>query len=1335
MGAGVFLLLTGCPDSTTEDDGGDPIASDAIGGKDVNQFVGCQTDQDCVGPLGALSACQVAKCDEVSLNCKAVNAENGTQCDDDNLCSTGDQCQNGACSGVSDNQCDDGNPCTNDQCNPATGACEGIPNKANCNDNNKCTINDQCSDGKCTGLGSELCECEIEADCAKHEDGDLCNGTLTCEANQCVPKAGTEVACTDEDAGPCQENRCDPADGQCKLQPKADGVQCNDGSACTKEDQCDGGACEGVAVVCDDENECTDDSCDLASGCVFANNTVGCDDADLCTVDDQCSEGKCSGTKNPDCQCSSDADCSPFEDGNLCNGTLKCTETGSCEVDEATAVDCSEEAAAAPPCTQVACEKTTGECKSSPALGGSACDDGSACTQNDACKQGVCAGAEIPCADENECTDDGCDPASGCTFTPNSAACDDGNDCTDNDVCADGTCAGAGECTCTDTSDCVQFEDGDLCNGTLECSAGACTLAPGTVVVCEADGQDPCTTSTCIADTGSCKALPVADGTACDDGTLCTEDDFCTAGTCQGKALVCDDGNLCTDNACDPGIGCVVTFNDAPCDDGNECTDNDGCTLGQCGGAPVEGCSCETDADCAELDDGDPCNGTLVCASSKCVVKADSAVVCAPDQDSPCSVNACNPATGACEMTPATDGKPCEDSDACTTGEACTAGVCGGGESAVCDDGNPCTDDSCATDFGCVAEPNTELCDDGDPCTVGDSCADGLCQPGADNVCGDLCEAQWTLTCGSFDTWGTDNFGATNVVTDYSCNSFDYPGPEYTYLFQAPYDGKMSVTLTNETGPTDVLVLEQTSLGCDPKACTSYGFALTEAEMTAGTTYYLVVDGFLDQVGDYTIEIDCAPATEVDCTDGLDEDGDELTDCDDPDCSADEACAAPQCVAFWPLGCGEEDVWTNYWFVTESFDSYSACGNPWSYPAPEFAYIFDSPVTGEVTVTLSDETAETDVIVLTAGPDGECLADACVDYGLSAVTFDAVAGQTYYLIVDGFNGALGSYRINVTCPLEVETSCNDGVDNDADEATDCADEDCAGQAICAADCNPLKPLEVACGGTWSTTNDDAQQSKATLTTYSCSADEYTGPEVAATFVAPFDGTVTVTLDDESAETDILVVSDAQGLCDPANCVATGFDEATFEAVAGTTYYLVVDGYDGAVGSFTLALDCTAATELSCDDGVDDDGDGSIDCLDSDCFGASDACQPACVPDTAAAAELLCPIDNDFYSNDDTGSTNVITGYSCAPYTYSGPEYVYTYVATANGEITVTLDDESAETDVLVLEDQGLGCNPASCIATGLSSATFDAVDGNTYYIVVDGFLGAAGTYSLDFTCE
>jgi hypothetical protein len=57
-----------------------------------------------------------------------------------------------------------------------------------------------------------------------------------------------------------------------------------------------GGSCVHTPIVCNDNNPCTVDSCDPASGCVFNNNTAACDDGNPCTAGDVCASGACVGT-------------------------------------------------------------------------------------------------------------------------------------------------------------------------------------------------------------------------------------------------------------------------------------------------------------------------------------------------------------------------------------------------------------------------------------------------------------------------------------------------------------------------------------------------------------------------------------------------------------------------------------------------------------------------------------------------------------------------------------------------------------------------------------------------------------------------------------------------------------------------------------------------------------------------------------------------------------------------------------------------------------------------------------------------------------------------------
>jgi MYXO-CTERM domain-containing protein len=79
-----------------------------------------------------------------------------------------------------------------------------------------------------------------------------------------------------------------------------DGTPCDDNDECTTGEKCSGGACSGgMAITCDDNNGCTDDTCDATLGCLHQANAASCDDANVCTQNDICAYGACTGKTKP----------------------------------------------------------------------------------------------------------------------------------------------------------------------------------------------------------------------------------------------------------------------------------------------------------------------------------------------------------------------------------------------------------------------------------------------------------------------------------------------------------------------------------------------------------------------------------------------------------------------------------------------------------------------------------------------------------------------------------------------------------------------------------------------------------------------------------------------------------------------------------------------------------------------------------------------------------------------------------------------------------------------------------------------------------------------------
>ncbi len=182
--------------------------------------------------------------------------------------------------------------------------------------------------------------------------------------------------------------------------------------------------------------------------------------------------------------------------------------------------------------------------------------------------------------------------------------------------------------------------------------------------------------------------------------------------------------------------------------------------------------------------------------------------------------------------------------------------------------------------------------------------------------------------------------------------------------------------------------------------------------------------------------------------------------------------------------------------------------------------------------------------------------------------------------------------------------------------------------------------------------------------------------------------------------------------------------------------------DGGESPTSCPSDCKA--ESKCDDKVDNDNDGKIDCLDSDCGGSLACSAPAqCAADYA----LTCG-DGDEWNNGNLGSTNAVGTYTCGGQTLSGEtgaEYVYEYTATCTGKATVKVtktqpNSDGKYLDLFVLEG-AKPCGGTSCISHNLmnvqgnAAVTFDAVKSAKYFLVVDGYQGFAGSYKLETSCQ
>ncbi len=662
-------------DVDCQDDGnlcnGKPFCNKAVGKCQLNPatIVICPSVDD--------TACSQNVCDPKSGSCKDKATANGEVCDDGNPCTPGENCQGGLCTATATNTCpckkdsdckekDDGDPCngvpfcdlktgacavnpatvvicptvddttcSTNVCDPKTGSCamtkafDGTPCNA---DGNPCTPNDDCKAGVCAVDDVNTCVCSSNAECAAHDDGDLCNGALFCD----------KADATGEGAGK----------GTCKVNPATiPSCPTVDNTACVKS------ICQGKTGKC---------------AMTFVNQGEICDDGDPCTKGDTCLNGAC--TVGGDvCLCKKDTDCLAQEDQDACNGTLYCDKSllpWSCAVKPSTVIVCPTVNDSY--CQQSLCQKATGLCKITPLHNEEPCDDADTCTVNTVCKGGVCsdplAASGGKCNDGNPCTDDSCDKTVGCVYKTHTGACEDGDKCTEGDTCKDKVCIAGKPATCDDgnacttnlcnpQSGCVAIQnadacsDGNACTDGDTCKAGACV--PGKAKNC-AD-NDPCSLDLCDSKTGACSNNDKVDvSLLCDDGVACTIDTCnglvgCVHSPAQGS---CEDNVACTVDACHVLFGCSHFANHAAC------ADSDSCTLDTC--VAAVGCKQSASADATGCNDGDPCSLGDACKAGKCVGGA--------------VVPGCSVDPKQCQGK--ANGTPCNDGDPCSKGESCLSGVC-----------------------------------------------------------------------------------------------------------------------------------------------------------------------------------------------------------------------------------------------------------------------------------------------------------------------------------------------------------------------------------------------------------------------------------------------------------------------------------------------------------------------------------------------------------------------------------------------------------------------------------------------------------------------------------
>ena len=252
------------------------------------------------------------------------------------------------------------------------------------------------------------------------------------------------------------------------------------------------------------------------------------------------------------------------------------------------------------------------------------------------------------------------------------------------------------------------------------------------------------------------------------------------------------------------------------------------------------------------------------------------------------------------------------------------------------------------------------------------------------------CDEATVISCGDYLPNET-TIGAGNQLTSYpGATSVQMMGTDRVYVFEKTSAGDLQIGLEIMTPGLnmDIFLLTGDCNNYQVIGSSTYSNNQTNnegivVEDAPNGTYYIVVDApFAGPGGNYRLELSCGY---LDCSDRV------------------------------PLSCGTVYNGTNAG-GTDDVSTYT-CGSTLNVEnnGPEIVHSFTITESGPVTITLSDLTANLELFLL-----DECSRRSCISYsqnpGTSSETITrTLPPGTYYVVVDGYNGAVSDYSLVVDC--------------------------------------------------------------------------------------------------------------------------------------------------------------------------------------------------------------------------------------------------------------------------------------------------------------------------------
>ncbi len=296
------------------------------------------------------------------------------------------------------------------------------------------------------------------------------------------------------------------------------------------------------------------------------------------------------------------------------------------------------------------------------------------------------------------------------------------------------------------------------------------------------------------------------------------------------------------------------------------------------------------------------------------------------------------------------------------------------------------------------------------------SCADPGCvgKPGCVDACMPALPAQVP---GFVD--GDNTARPSNVPS--SCSSAT-PGPEEIFKVTPSQSGTMSLDLSSFDGVNYSLSVrtacadQTTEIACSNKPNQQqFGDITLGVTVTMGQTYYVIVQGMTPtDVGQYSLDLEI-PQPEDICDNLIDDDLNGYTDCDDMNCQM----TSPSCVPGTTPNGGSCFANTDCSAAHQD----PICLDDFDFPA--FPNGYCSEFCNATTLPCS--AGNVCYTGLNISMDGVCLHECTMDS-------DCRTADGYACVSKGLSSKV--------CALGPETICNDYIDNDFNNLTDCDDPNC-----------------------------------------------------------------------------------------------------------------------------------------------------------------------------------------------------------------------------------------------------------------------------------------------------